>query len=102
MLLKNPNAIRLGGEKKELTVFFSDLAGFTDLSEELASPESLAKLVNWYLAEMTDFVIDNGGFRRQHITRHLTGVFCRPEPPPHPPLAACPPAPAARRPPLEM
>ncbi|HVY72168.1 MAG TPA: CHASE2 domain-containing protein, partial [Verrucomicrobiae bacterium] len=35
-LLENPDAIKLGGEKKVLTVFFSDLAGFTDLSEKLS------------------------------------------------------------------
>ncbi len=55
-LLENPESLKLGGEKKELTVFFSDIRGFTTMSESL-SPENLVHLLNEYLSTMTDLVI---------------------------------------------
>ncbi len=55
-LLANPESLKLGGEKKELTVFFSDIRGFTTMSESL-SPEDLVHLLNEYLSTMTDLVI---------------------------------------------
>lgn len=87
-LLKNPDAIQLGGEKKELTVFFSDLAGFTDLSEKLP-PEELVRVVNRYLARVTDFILDNGGYVDKYIGDAVMGVFGSPEPLPNHALAAC-------------
>jgi adenylate cyclase len=59
-LLKNPNKLRLGGEKRVLTVFFSDLAGFTSLSEKL-SPEEVVALLNRYLTAMTEIILRSGG-----------------------------------------
>jgi adenylate cyclase len=59
-LLKNPDKLRLGGEKRVLTVFFSDLAGFTSLSEKL-TPEEVVALLNRYLTAMTDIILDSGG-----------------------------------------
>jgi len=55
-LLANPESLKLGGEKKELTVFFSDIRGFTTMSEAL-SPEDLVHLLNEYLSTMTNLVI---------------------------------------------
>ncbi len=59
-LLKNPGKLRLGGEKRVLTVFFSDLAGFTTLSEKLA-PDEVVSLLNQYLTAMTDIILASGG-----------------------------------------
>lgn len=59
-ILKNPEKLRLGGERRTLTVFFSDLAGFTSLSEKL-SPEEVVTLLNRYLTAMTDIILDSGG-----------------------------------------
>jgi len=59
-LLKHPEKLRLGGEKRVLTVFFSDLAGFTSLSERL-SPEEVVTLLNRYLTTMTDIILAGGG-----------------------------------------
>lgn len=87
-LLRNPDAIRLGGEKKVLTVFFSDLAGFTDLSEKV-SPEELVGLINRYLARVSDFILDNGGYVDKYIGDAVMGVFGSPEPLPNHALAAC-------------
>ena len=59
-LLKNPEKLRLGGEKRVLSVFFSDLAGFTTLSEKL-TPEEVVTLLNRYLTAMTDIILASGG-----------------------------------------
>ncbi|MDH5721296.1 MAG: adenylate/guanylate cyclase domain-containing protein [Spirochaetia bacterium] len=55
-LMANPESLKLGGEKKEITVFFSDIRGFTSMSEAL-SPEDLVHLLNDYLSAMTEIVL---------------------------------------------
>lgn len=47
-------------QRKKLTVFFSDIKGFTDLSEEM-EPEDLTDILNGYLSEMTAIAIKHGG-----------------------------------------
>jgi adenylate cyclase len=59
-VLADPEKLRLGGEKKALSIFFSDLQGFTTISESL-EPEALAVLLNEYLSAMTDIIIEEGG-----------------------------------------
>jgi len=59
-LLSNPNKLKLGGERKRVTVFFSDLAGFTSLSEKM-EPEQLVHLLNQYLTEMSEITLKNRG-----------------------------------------
>ncbi len=58
---KNPGGLRLVGQKKLVTVFFSDLAGFTTLSEKLP-PEEVVSILNTYLERMTDVIMAAGGF----------------------------------------
>jgi adenylate cyclase len=59
-LVENPDKLRLGGERKTLTVFFSDIAGFTSLSEK-STPEGLVALLNEYLSAMTDIIFAHAG-----------------------------------------
>ncbi len=59
-MLDNPELVRPGGEKVELTIFFSDVAGFTSISEAL-TPEELVVLLNEYLGAMTDLLFEYGG-----------------------------------------
>jgi len=59
-LVKHPEKLVLGGEKREMTVLFSDLRGFTSLSEKL-SPEELVAVLNRYLTDMTAIVFEHGG-----------------------------------------
>ncbi|MFZ2958726.1 MAG: adenylate/guanylate cyclase domain-containing protein [Candidatus Ozemobacteraceae bacterium] len=59
-MLENPDAVRPGGQKAELTVFFSDVAGFTSISEALTA-ENLVVLLNEYLGAMTDILFKHGG-----------------------------------------
>ncbi len=59
-LLQNPDKIKLGGEKRDITIFFSDIRGFTPISEKL-NPEDLVHLLNEYLTEMTSIIIKDQG-----------------------------------------
>jgi adenylate cyclase len=55
-LIDNPEMARLGGERREVTVLFSDLVGFTTFSEQ-HSPEEVVALLNEYLGVMTDVIL---------------------------------------------
>ena len=59
-VLEDPKLLRLGGEKRTVTSFFSDVAGFTSISESL-TPEELVHLLNDFLSEMTDIILSYGG-----------------------------------------
>jgi len=59
-LIKNPDLIKLGGEKRNITIFFSDIRGFTSISERL-TPEDLVHLLNEYLTEMTSIIRKDEG-----------------------------------------
>jgi adenylate cyclase len=56
----DPDSLKLGGERRELTVFFCDLAGFTSLSERL-SPEELVGVLNDYTSAVTDVILEREG-----------------------------------------
>jgi len=60
VLIGNPELLRLGGEERELSVLFSDVEGFTTVSERL-QPLELANLLNEYLTPMTDVIFKHGG-----------------------------------------
>jgi adenylate cyclase len=59
-ILENPDRLTLGGEEREVTVMFTDVVGFTSISEKL-TPAELVKLLNEYLTEMTDIVLAHDG-----------------------------------------
>ena len=59
-LIQHPERLKLGGERRTLSIFFSDLQGFTTISEGL-TPEGLTQLLNEYLTEMTDIIQNEGG-----------------------------------------
>ncbi len=59
-LIAHPERLTLGGQKRELSIFFSDLQGFTSISEVL-TPEELTQLLNEYLSAMTDIIQEEGG-----------------------------------------
>ncbi len=61
-LVDNPGLLNLGGEKKEISIFFSDVQGFTTISEKFKDdPPKLTELLNDYLSFMTDTILDSGG-----------------------------------------
>ena len=59
-ILKNPASLQLGGELRNITIFFSDVAGFSAISEKLTPPQ-LVQLLNEYLSEMTDIILAHDG-----------------------------------------
>jgi adenylate cyclase len=59
-LIQHPESLKLGGERRMLSIFFSDLEGFTGISEGL-EPEALTALLNDYLTAMTDIIQEEEG-----------------------------------------
>jgi len=59
-LIESPEKLELGGEQREITAFFSDVQGFTGISEKL-SPHELVELLNEFLTEMTDIILKYEG-----------------------------------------
>jgi len=59
-IIKNPDSLELGGENRVITTFFSDIQGFSSISENLTAPE-LVSLLNEYLSAMTDIILSYGG-----------------------------------------
>lgn len=65
-LLDHPYLIAPGGQKKRVTVFFADIAGFTSISERI-SPEETAKMLHGVLNAFTEIVIANQGVIDKYI-----------------------------------
>jgi adenylate cyclase len=59
-ILENPEMLKLGGEKRVITVFFSDIANFTHFSEQ-CEPEALVQQLNEYFDVMASIILKNGG-----------------------------------------
>jgi len=59
-ILTDPSRLRLGGERRELSIMFTDLEGFTSISKHM-DPHKLTQLLNEYLSDMTDIILDEGG-----------------------------------------
>jgi adenylate cyclase len=59
-VVRDPSAVKLGGEKREMTVLFSDIRGFTSFSETL-DPERLVHFLNRYLTRMSDIIFEHEG-----------------------------------------
>jgi adenylate cyclase len=87
-LLANPDAIKLGGEQRVLTIMFSDIAGFTTISERL-QPTDLVTLINRFLEGQTERILDCGGYLDKYIGDAVMAVFGSPEPIGNHALAAC-------------
>jgi adenylate cyclase len=67
----------LGGETRELTIWFSDIADFASLSEHMP-PAQLVRFLNRYLSEMTDLLDRHGGFVDKYIGDAILAVFGAP------------------------
>jgi len=89
-LVRNPASLRLGGERREATVFFSDLVGFTDLSESLRDqPELMVEVVNAYLDETSECLHRHGAYVDKYIGDAVMAVLGAPQNLPDHALAAC-------------
>ena len=81
-ILKNPGAVKLGGEIKETSILFSDVRGFTAMSERLSAPE-VVEVLNEYLTRMVDVVIANNGTLDKYVGDAIMAVWGSPLPDPN-------------------
>ncbi|OGR58786.1 MAG: hypothetical protein A2X34_02830 [Elusimicrobia bacterium GWC2_51_8] len=66
IITKDPSRLSLGGEKRDMTAFFLDIAGFTTMSEKM-TPEQLTKMLNNYLSGLTDVILKHDGVVDKYI-----------------------------------
>lgn len=76
-LMDSPGNLKLGGNKSHISVLFSDIRGFTTLSEEL-SPDILVQGLNHYLERMTQLVLDNSGMIDKFIGDAVMAIWGAP------------------------
>lgn len=65
-LMADPSRLKLVGERREITVFFSDVAGFTSIAERL-NPDELVVLLNRYLSAMTEIIFQYDGYLNKYM-----------------------------------
>ncbi len=87
-MLSQPGRLKLGGEKRLMTVLFADIRGFTALSEQM-EPEALVKFINAYLTPMTQIVFEQGGTLDKYIGDALMAFWGAPVHQEDHPLRAC-------------
>lgn len=78
-IMDDPKKLNLGGQKKELSVMFSDVRGFTTISEKMGAAE-LATFMNNYLSPMTEIVIENRGTIDKYMGDAIMAIFGAPVP----------------------
>ena len=76
-LVQNPKSLTLGGEKKNLSILFSDIRGFTSTSESMDA-ESLVHLLNRYFTPMTEAVLKHEGMLDKYIGDAVMAFFNAP------------------------
>jgi adenylate cyclase len=78
-MLLNPDKLTLGGERRELTVLFADIQGFTGFSEKL-DPEELTTFLNRFLTKMSHVIFDHHGTVDKYIGDAIMAIFGAPLP----------------------
>jgi len=87
-LLKHPDKLKLGGDKKILTVLFSDIRSFTTISEKM-TPEELVEHLNEYLQAMTELVFKYDGTLDKYVGDEIMAFWGAPIPQDNHALLAC-------------
>lgn len=80
-LLESPEGLRLGGDKREVTILMSDLRGYTRWVDE-TDPSVVVRVLNHYLARMTEIIIEYGGTINEFIGDAIFAIFGAPLPHP--------------------
>lgn len=76
-IIRNPDKLRLGGERRELSILFSDIRGFTSLSETMA-PEALVEVLHEFLNPMSEIIVKHGGTIDKYIGDAIMALFGAP------------------------
>jgi adenylate cyclase len=76
-MLKDPGALKLGGEEKVLTVLFSDLQGFTAYTERYP-PQTVIEFLSEYYGRMTECIYEHGGMLKEYVGDELMAIFGAP------------------------
>ena len=76
-MLASKKLPQLGGETRDVTVFFSDLAGFSAISEAM-TPADLVSFMNEYLSAMSDIIEGHGGYIDKYVGDSIVAVFGAP------------------------
>ena len=76
-ILASPDQIHLGGENQTATIMFSDIRGFTRMSEHM-EPQRVVELLNEFFADMTDLIFESGGTLDKYLGDGLMAVFGAP------------------------
>jgi class 3 adenylate cyclase len=76
-LLESPEGLRLGGEKREVTILLSDLRGYTRFAEQ-GDPAWVIEVLNGYLGRMTEVIIEYGGTINEFIGDAVFVIFGAP------------------------
>jgi len=76
-IIRDPESLKLGGELRDVSVLFSDIRGFTSISERLA-PGELVALLNEYLTPMTGIVLEEEGMLDKYIGDAVMAIFNAP------------------------
>ena len=87
-IVANPDLARLGGQRRELSILFSDIRGFSHLSEGM-DPQDLSTLLNDYLTPMTSIVLQERGMLDKYIGDAVMAVYGAPLPLPDHAARAC-------------
>jgi adenylate cyclase len=81
ILVKNPEKLKLGGVRKEMSFIFMDIVGFTPISEHYKNkddPEGLVELINEFLNEVSIIILNNGGMIDKFMGDCVMGIFGAP------------------------
>jgi adenylate cyclase len=78
-LLKDPEAVVLGGTRQTATMMFADIRGFTELSERLM-PEEVVEMLNRYLGPVVNVIFSNSGLLDKFYGDGIMAVFGAPRP----------------------
>ncbi len=78
-IAQQQGAVKLGGDKRPVTILFSDIRGFTTMSEQM-SPESIAGLLSSYFTEMVDIIFSHGGTLDKFIGDAVMALWGAPVP----------------------
>ncbi len=77
MIMNDPSALTLGGKKCEVTMFFSDIRGFTKMSENM-DPTDIVEQLNVYFTRMTDILMELDGTLDKYVGDELMALFGAP------------------------